>query len=344
MIRVNLCLALLLMLFVSDAFGQGILRRRRQRQAANVGLRIRMPNKSYKGKLLPLTKAEQAIAKQLKLDVTMLAATIGERNVYKYANLRKAERFLQDSLQKVGYEVKRQTYQVRGRACSNLIVEIRGKKKPDEIIVVGGHYDSVRGCPGANDNGSGAVATLSLARSFAKKKLNRTLRFVLFVNEEPPWFQTEEMGSLVYARMCKKRGDKIVAMFSLETMGYYSDQRGSQKYPSPLSLFYPSTGNFIGFVGDTTSAKLVTRSVGTFRKHAKFPSEGAAMPAVISGVGWSDHWSFWQVGYPGVMVTDTAPFRYPHYHLTSDTPDKLDYERMAHVLTGLVKVIDAEAK
>jgi hypothetical protein len=146
------------------------------------------------------------------------------------------------------------------------------------------------------------------------------------------------MGSLVYAKRCKDRGERIVAMLSLETIGFYSDVKGSQKYPPPLSLFYPSTGNFIGFVGDRSSTDLMRSVVKTFRATTRFPSEGAALFASLPGVGWSDHWSFWQVGYPGVMVTDTAPFRYPHYHTGADTPDKLDYE-LERVVGELVGVL-----
>ncbi len=128
-------------------------------------------------------------------------------------------------------------------------------------------------------------------------------------------------------------------MLSLETMGYYRDDPDTQKYPPPMSLFYPSRGNFIGFVGDVGSRGLVRRLVGSFRRRAAFPSEGAALPAFVPGVGWSDQWSFWQEGYPGVMVTDTAPFRYPYYHTQADTPDKLDYERLARVTVALAEVV-----
>ena len=169
------------------------------------------------------------------------------------------------------------------------------------------------------------------------------MRFVLFVNEESPYFQTEAMGSLVYARECRQRGDNIVAMFSLETIGYYSDRPGSQQYPWPLSAVYPSTGNFIAFVGNIASDHLVKQVVESFRRHAQFPSEGGALPGVIPGVGWSDHWSFWQAGYPALMVTDTAPFRYAHYHSAEDAPDKLDYESTARVVVGLDTVLDEMA-
>ena len=185
------------------------------------------------------------------------------------------------------------------------------------------------------------AAVLVLARKFARRKSERTLRFVAFVNEEPPYFQTENMGSWVYAKRCRQRAEKIASMLSLETIGCYSDIPGSQQYPKPFNLLYPSTGNFIGFVGNVASAELVQQVVGTFRRAEPFPSEGAALPEAVSGAGFSDHWSFWQEGYPGVMVTDTAMFRYPHYHGPGDTIDKIDFERMARVVRGLEKVIGA---
>src|SRR5262249_21271394 len=161
--------------------------------------------------------------------------------------------------------------------------------------------------------------------------------------EEPPYFQTPAMGSAVYARRCRERGEKVVAMLGLETIGYYTDRPGSQRYPFPFGLFYPKTGDFVAFVGNTGSRALVHRAVAAFRAGAPFPSEGAAAPAALQGVGWSDHWSFWQEGYPAVMVTDTAPFRNPDYHTPRDVPDRLAYAPMARVVAGLVRVVEALA-
>src|SRR5205085_7478943 len=158
------------------------------------------------------------------------------------------------------------------------------------------------GSPGANDNGSGVAALLALARRSAGKATGQTLRFVAFVNEEPPYFQTEQMGSFVYARGCKARGDQISAMLSLETIGYFSDAPHSQKYPPGISAFYPSTGNFIGFVGNFPSRALVRRAVASFREQGKIPSEGGALPSFISVVAGSDHWSFGHCGYPGFLT------------------------------------------
>ena len=237
-------------------------------------------------------------------------------------------------LTEAGYRVRRQTYEVAGQPCHNFEAERAGSTLAGEIVVVGAHYDTVPGSPGADDNASGTAALLALARRFADRTLPRTVRFVAFVNEEI-YFQQPEMGSLVYAREIRRRGDRVATMLSLETIGYYSDGAGGQKYPPPLGLLYPSTGNFLGFVGNVGSRAQVRAALAAFRRHARFPSEGAAIPPVLPGISWSDHWAFWEAGYPALMVTDTAPYRYPWYHAPGDTPDRLDYDRLARVVVGL---------
>jgi hypothetical protein len=163
---------------------------------------------------------------------------------------------------------------------------------------------------------------------------------LLFVNEEPPNFQTANMGSWVYARQLRQGGVPVSAMLSLETIGFYSDESGSQKYPPPLSYFYPDKGNFIAIVGNTNSRTLVRESIRNFRESTRFPSEGIAAPENWLGIGWSDQWSFWQEGYPGIMVTDTALFRYPAYHTPADTVDKVNFDRAARVVEGIGNVVE----
>jgi Zn-dependent M28 family amino/carboxypeptidase len=299
-----------------------------------------MPGQSYSGPLPPLSASEKAIRDRLRQHVEKLAGEIGERNLANPTNLQAAAHYIEEAFGAAGYEVTRQRFSVGDHDCDNLEIALPGSDRADEIIIVGGHYDSVVGCPGANDNATGTAGVLELARLFAGRSPSRTIRFVAFVNEEAPYFQTDAMGSRVYARRCRERGENVVAMFSLETMGYYLDEGGSQEYPFPFSLFYPSTGNFIGFVGNIGARSLVRKSVELFRSHAKFPSEGGALAGFVPGVGWSDHWSFWKEGYPAVMVTDTAPFRYEFYHTAWDTPDKVDHDRLARVIDGLKKVIE----
>ncbi len=300
---------------------------------------FKMPGKTYTGPLPPLTDAQISLRNELAVDVERLAGQIGQKNIFNYHNLVAAALFLENSLTDAGYIVRRHNFNVEGKTCSNLEVEITGTKQPDRIVVVGAHYDSVLGSPGANDNCSAVAAALALARRFAGKETARTLRFVFFANEEPPFFQTDRMGSLIYAESCRKKGDNIVAMLCLETIGYYSDQPDSQRYPFPLGLVYPSTGDFLGFVGNLSSRKLLHRVVASFRRNCKFPSQAGCLPEFVPGINWSDHWSFWQQGYPAVMITDTAPFRYPYYHSGEDTPDKIDYDRLAIVTAGLQAVI-----
>jgi hypothetical protein len=299
-------------------------------------LMIRMPGTPYRGG--PGETAPDLVS-ELRRDVERLGAGIGERGVFAPRELAAAADWIEAELKRAGYAPQRQGFQVGQTPCANLEAEIRGG---DEIVVIGAHYDSAPDCPGANDNGSGVAATLALARRFSGREPRRTVRFVFFVNEEPPWFQTDDMGSLRYARRCREREEKIVAMISLETLGYFTDEPDSQTYPVPsLRLLYGDKGNFIGFVGNVASRRLVRDALGVFREHATIPSHGIALPTVVPGVDWSDHWSFWQCDYEAIMVTDTAPFRYPHYHKRSDTPDRLNYEAFAKVVSGLVPVVES---
>lgn len=280
------------------------------------------------------------VEKQLKANVVVLADDIGERNLTKFKALNQSADWIEKNLKEFGYQVSRQKFKVRNLDCHNIIAEKKGISQPKKIIIVGAHYDSVEGTPGANDNGSGTACLMVLADRFKKLKTDYTLRFVAFTNEEPPYFQQEDqMGSWVYARKCRKDNDNIVGVISLETMGYFSNAPNSQNYPPPISSEYPTTGNFIGFVSDTKSGVFARKCFKAFKSHSMVPAEIACLPGTIPGVGWSDHWSFWQEGFAGLMITDTAPFRYPHYHKATDTPDKIDYATLANVVLGLEAVI-----
>lgn len=297
-----------------------------------------MPGKSWTGAVPPLSAEEQQVQANLKRHVEFLAGQVGERNVWQPGSLAAASGYIRDTLEAVGYRVHAQAYDSRGETVQNLEIELPGTTAPQEIVVVGAHYDTVPGGPGANDNGSGIAALLEIARLLAGKSHDRTLRLVAFTNEEQPFSNTDEMGSRVYAERSRERGEQVAAMLSLETIGFYTGQAASQRYPFPFSYFYPDTGNFVGFVGNLPSWRLVRQAVGAFRASTAFPSEGVAAPAWVGGVGWSDHASFWQAGYPAIMVTDTAFFRYRHYHDATDTPEKLDYTGLARVTRGLVNV------
>jgi Zn-dependent M28 family amino/carboxypeptidase len=282
--------------------------------------------------------ASEITAQALRAHVEFVAGSVGEHNVYHPAALAAVADYIERQWIAQGYAVGRETYPVEGVECANLSTELRGTLHPERIILLGAHYDSVRGCPGANDNGSGVAALLEISRCLAVTQPAATLRFVAFVNEEPPFFTTDEMGSMVCARNARKRGDDIRLMISLETIGYFRSEAGSQKYPPLFGWFYPNRGDFLAFVSNLRSRPMMRRAFKAFRHNSSFPSEHVATFSSVPGVSWSDHASFWRHGYPAIMVTDTALFRYPYYHTPEDTPDKLTYDPFAAVSNGLCRM------
>jgi Zn-dependent M28 family amino/carboxypeptidase len=166
---------------------------------------------------------------------------------------------------------------------------------------------------------------------------------VAFTNEEPPWFQTPDMGSYRHAASLKEQGVRVVAMLALESLGYYADEPGSQRYPAPLDRLYPDTGNFVAVVGTPAHGALVGFVHDGMARAGTIPVQQGAFPPGLPGVGWSDHWSFWEMGYPALMLTGTAPFRNPHYHLATDTPDTLDYARLAGAVAAIRLAVEGLA-
>lgn len=285
------------------------------------------------------TGGPSPLGERLRAHVQRLAGEIGERNVWRPQALHAAAGYIRDEWQRQGHAVTAQGYAAYEVQSENLEISLGGGRHPSRIIIVGAHYDSVRGSPGANDNASGVAVLLEIGRMLREAGLQRTLRLAAFVNEEPPFFFWGEMGSGVYARAARKRGDDIRLMISLEMLGAYSDAPGSQRYPPLLRWFYPDRANFIAFVSNVQSRHQLRRMVAAFRTVSAFPAESLAAPTFVPGVSWSDQLSFWREGYPAIMVTDTAFNRYPHYHGAQDTPSMLDYARMAQVAEGLAKAL-----
>jgi hypothetical protein len=300
-----------------------------------------VPGKPHTGALPPLTPEEATLAQSLKRHIATIAAR--EHNLVHYDELETVARYIEATLASLGYAVGRQEFLAGGKMVRNIdvTVEPAAPNADPEVIVVGAHYDSVSGSPGANDNASGAAAVIELARLARGLDAAGTkrIRFAFFVNEEPPYFRTEAMGSLQYARALARRNERVIAMYSLETIGFYSSEPGSQIYPAPFGLIFPDRGDFVAFVGMLGSRALVRKTMRSFRSHTAFPTIGGVAPGVVPGIGWSDHWAFARHGFQAVMITDTAPFRYPHYHRSSDTPDKVDAEKVARVVKGLERVI-----
>jgi hypothetical protein len=286
-----------------------------------------------------LTRNETVLEAELKAIVEHLATTIGPRSYMQYDALTKSADWIESQFKAYGYQPTRQNYTIQGEVFTNIIVELRGTTTPDEIIVIGAHYDTASTTSGADDNASGVAVTLALAKHFAKLQQNRTIRFVAFTNEEPPFFHTENMGSLVYARGCKQRGENIIVMYTPEMVGYFSEEPGSQQYPAWFGWLLPDTANYIAFVSNTETDGYLDRSLKVFRTVGRIPAAGAALPESLAPyVGNSDNWSFWQIGVPAYMVTDTSIMRNGNYHLPADTADTLNYDRMARVVAGLIEV------
>lgn len=302
---------------------------------------MHLPGRSFTGPEPAVTPTELSLASRLRVHVQAIAST--PHNLNKYPQeLEAAADYIGGVLSSYGYRPQPQIFEVGGKQVRNIAVTLNasGTAPPKRTIVIGAHYDSFDDAPGACDNGTGTAAIIELARLLADLKTADTrIIFVLFVNEEPPYFQTPNMGSVHFAKLLADRGEPVAAMLSLETIGYFSDQPGSQNYPTPLNKVFPTTANFIAFVAITGSRDLLQKVVGSFRRTTAVPSIGGVAPGWIEGVGWSDHWSFARMGFQALMVTDTAVFRNPNYHKPTDTAEKVDFDKLARVTLGLAQAI-----
>lgn len=297
---------------------------------------LQMPGHSHRGPLPPSGQDLTEISRTLRRHLVHLSVTIGPRSLQRPATLARAADYIEGEFRRLGLEPRRQSYSVDLEPCHNLEVRLPG---PGPELVIGAHYDSVPNSPAANDNGTGVAAVLLLAEKLRGLSLPRGVRLVAFVNEEPPYFQTPLMGSWVYAKELRAQDIELEGMICLETIGYYTQEPNSQHLPEPLGQLYPKTGNFITFAANLESRALLHKAIGTFRSREAFPSEGLIAPDEFPFLNWSDHFGFWEEGYPAIMITDTAPLRYPFYHTSEDTLDKLNFDGLSRVCRGLVSTV-----
>jgi len=300
-----------------------------------------MPGASHEGPLPAATADETELAGRLKRQVATIASKA--RNLKtpgNYAALEKSAAYIESELRAIGLDPIPQVYQIDGRSVRNIEVVIRASAQARTALVVGAHYDTAKHSPGANDNGSGCAALLEIARLMRERPpTNYDLRLVFFVNEEDPYFGTEAMGSYRYVDRLYREGAPIFGMISLETIGVFSDAPGSQSYPLNFGLSLPDKANFVAFIGMLGSRDFMHKVLGAFRAQTKFPTIGVVAPGIVPGVGWSDHDPFSQYGVPAIMITDTALFRYPHYHKPTDTPEKVDYEKLGRITKGVERAL-----
>jgi Zn-dependent M28 family amino/carboxypeptidase len=287
----------------------------------------------------------QEIRARLEGHLRYLSVTLGDRSIFRPENLKQAEDYVFQALTEMGYTPRRQTFIYQRQEVSNVIA---GDQAPEGYYILGAHFDTVAGTPGADDNASGVAVLLEVARLAREKNQPRPWTFIGFTTEEPPAFFTPYMGSRVYAKRARKNREKILGMLCLEMVGYYRQEKGSQELPFPLGLMgYPTTGNFLGLISDRRSKPFMERLEKAIKAGCHLPTVTLAVPLggyILPEVRLSDHANFWDEGFPAVMLTDTAYLRNPHYHGPGDVMRNLDLEAMTEVVLGLVNFVGNEGK
>jgi Zn-dependent M28 family amino/carboxypeptidase len=270
-----------------------------------------------------------------------LAVDIGERTVRNSANLNRTRDYIHRYFRASGGETREETYRVDGVEVANIITEIRGKEQPESIVLVGAHYDTIEGCPGADDNGTAVATLLELHRLLSRSPHRRTVRFVAFTLEEPPYFSTEAMGSWVHASGCRKRNENIELMVCLEMLGY-GGRNCRQSYPTDMIKGnFPQRGDFIVVVSLPSASPFTYLWKKLYNRHAATKIIELIGPASIPGVSHSDHYSFWKHGYPGIMLTDTAFYRNKNYHTPDDTFETINFRFLAdNILNSYLTLTD----
>ena len=275
---------------------------------------------------------------RLEAHVRMLAETLAPRDGAHPEGMERAAAYVREEFARAGGAVSEQPFEVGGSTYRNVIAAFG--PAAGERVVVGAHYDAAGPLPGADDNASGVAGLIELARLLAKSPPRLRVELVAYALEGPPFFRTRHMGSAVHAASLREQGATVRAMISLEMIGFFSDREGSQLLPSVLlKAVYPTRGDFITVVGKMDQGPLVRLVKKAMRGAAALPVHSINAPRAIPGIDFSDHTNYWDAGYPAVMVTDTAFYRNPHYHTHGDTPDTLDYGRMAMVVQGVFEAV-----
>ncbi|MEX0329818.1 MAG: M28 family peptidase [Puniceicoccaceae bacterium] len=328
---------------------------------------VGMPGKSYQGPPPEPDSGLMKSAERLRADVEALSY---DRSIYNPSGLAEAGRWVEEAFRGLGFNPTRQDYildadtirgsidarsrvgvrygryEIENQKVTNFWVRIPGSVVPEALLVVGAHYDTVSGCPGAYDNAAGVACLLEIGRNLLKAGPEVSVLLVAFTCEEHPASMAGFSGSdyfadLLLAERVGNGKSLPFGMISLETLGNFSDEPGSQLHPFPLQFYFPDAGNFVAFVGDYSSRSFITQIIGRYREVGTVPSEGLSIPTEIVGdVMRSDHSAFIERGIQGMMVTDTANFRVPNpYHTAEDTPEKIDYLTLARLTKGLSHAI-----
>ncbi len=276
----------------------------------------------------------------LRRHVEVLAGEIGERSVRRPAALARAADYVRAVFREARHSVTEQSYDYAGLRVANIVAVPPGTDEAAPFYVVGAHYDTVAGTPGADDNASGVAVLLALAARFADRPPPVPLRLVAFTLEEPPAFATRHQGSRVYVRTLRRNGAPVRGAIVLEMVGY---TRAAQSYPLVLRWAgYPRRGDYIGIVANRRSRAFGRTVLRGFERTPDLPVESLFVPFdgwLLPDTRLSDHASFWDAGWPAVMVTDTAYFRNPHYHGAGDRPETLDIPFMGRIVQALERAL-----
>lgn len=295
--------------------------------------------RKYK-KIILNRKEFKSIRDNLHLHVDTLSNEIGPRNSQYYPALLKTYHYIEQQMSKYNSELSIQDYHYEKKDYHNLILEYQGNELPDEIIVIGAHYDTVLNSPGADDNASGIACLLELIRLLHQYQTKRTVRFVAFTLEEPPFFGTEQMGSYVYARSCRNKNENIVSMIALEMLGFYTEKRNSQKHPfSHANQQYPDKGNFIALISNEKSHHLNKLFTSYIKETSLIEAHSYIPNHYTPEIELSDHASFWKHDYPAFMITDTAFFRNPNYHEVNDNIETINFRYFTRLVFSLIHAI-----
>ena len=284
---------------------------------------------------------------RLARDIHALSVAFHPRSYDDPARLERTADYIAAALASSGARVESQPVDVQGMHYRNVVARFGPDAGP--VLVIGAHYDACRisdaeagVTPGADDNASGVAALLELARLLGRNPPDRAVELVAYTLEEPPFFGSPDMGSAWHARSLRRDGREVALMLSLESLGYYSDAPGSQHYPVPgMRHLYGDRGDFVALVGRFGDFAAMRRAKALMSGASSLPVRSFNAPALVEGVDFSDHRSYWPQGYPALMVTDTAFLRNPHYHRMTDTADRLDPARLAQVVQGVHAVVRA---
>jgi hypothetical protein len=290
-----------------------------------------------------LPPSQPALQKRLALHVDQLAGVIGPRTLGRPETIEATTRYLCSQWDEMGFAVVAESFDALGDPAVNLVIESRGSSRPAEVVVLGAHYDTISTTPGADDNASAVAVLLEVSRLLKDHVGRRTMRYVAFACEEAPYFNLNSMGSQHHAREARRRGDQIVGMLCLEMVGYYRDEPGSQQVPASIPRWlqgmFPKRGNFLAAVGNLSSWRLAYEFRRGFKRGTRLPLFSIVLPQRVHEIRLSDNSSFWDQGYEALMLTDTSFLRNPHYHQRTDTPETLDYVRLAEVAEGVASAL-----